>query len=322
MNNRKRGRSGLERARPGRIGRSHPTKSRRICDGPAAASQRRGAGSGGTLKVVASAREVGGEKEVRVPQDHPHPHSASVDREDVDRFDRLGELWWDASGKMGILHDINPVRVDYVRDHACRHFKVDGVARDRFGAQPLEGLTIADIGCGGGILSESLAELGGALTSIDPAPNNIEVARRHAERSGLAIDYRNATAEALAESGAQFDIVVALEVLEHVAGPKAFVATLGRLVKPGGLLFLATLDRTLKSYALAIVGAEYVLGWVPRGTHDWEKFVRPDELSAWLRHAGLREIDRAGMTYQPFSRSWRKSRDTDVNYLMVAKKPA
>lgn len=255
-----------------------------------------------------------------MPQDHSRPHSASVDREDVDRFDRLGELWWDASGKMGILHDINPIRVDYIRDHACRHFRIGGAARDRHGVRPLEGLSVVDIGCGGGILSESLADLGAALTGVDPAPNNIEVARRHAEGSGLAIDYRNSTAEALAAGGEQFDIVVAMEVLEHVAGQKAFVATLGSLVKPGGLLFLATLDRTLKSYALAIVGAEYVLGWVPRGTHNYENFVRPDELAAWLRRAGLREIDRAGMSYQPLTRSWRKSRDTDVNYMMVAKK--
>ncbi|PWB79417.1 MAG: bifunctional 2-polyprenyl-6-hydroxyphenol methylase/3-demethylubiquinol 3-O-methyltransferase UbiG [Methylocystaceae bacterium] len=254
-----------------------------------------------------------------MPQNQSRPHSASVDHEDVDRFDRLGELWWDASGKMGILHDINPIRVDYIRDHARRHFKLGGAARDRHGAQPLEGLSVADIGCGGGILSESLAELGGALTSIDPAPTNIEVARRHAERSALSIDYRNTTAEALAAGGEQFDIVVAMEVLEHVEGQRAFVGTLGSLVKPGGLLFLATLDRTLKSYALAILGAEYVLGWVPRGTHDYEKFVRPDELAAWLRRANLRELDRAGMSYRPLTRSWRKSRDTDVNYMMVAR---
>lgn len=254
-----------------------------------------------------------------MPQNQSRPHSASVDHEDVDRFDRLGELWWDASGKMGILHDINPIRVDYIRDHARRHFKLGGAARDRHGAQPLEGLSVADIGCGGGILSESLAELGGALTSIDPAPTNIEVARRHAERSALSIDYRNTTAEALAAGGEQFDIVVAMEVLEHVEGQRAFVGTLGSLVKPGGLLFLATLDRTLKSYALAILGAEYVLGWVPRGTHDYEKFVRPDELAAWVRRANLRELDRAGMSYRPLTRSWRKSRDTDVNYMMVAR---
>lgn len=257
-----------------------------------------------------------------MPQERQRPHSASVDPADVDRFDRLGELWWDASGKMGILHEINPIRVDYITDHACRRFPVDGARRDRHGAQPLAGLRIVDIGCGGGILTEALAELGAGMTGIDPAPNNIAVAGRHAERSGLAIDYRNTTAEALAAEGARFDIVVAMEVLEHVEGQKDFVATLASMVEPGGLLFLATIDRTLKSYALAILGAEYVLGWVPRGTHDHDKFVRPDELSSWLRHAGLRETDRSGMSFQPLTRSWRKSRDTDVNYMMTAKKDA
>ncbi|MBU3889219.1 bifunctional 2-polyprenyl-6-hydroxyphenol methylase/3-demethylubiquinol 3-O-methyltransferase UbiG [Methylosinus sporium] len=255
-----------------------------------------------------------------MPHHHDRPHSASVDPADVDRFDRLGELWWDATGKMGILHDINPVRVEYIRDHACRHFRMDGAPRDRHDAQPLDGLRLVDIGCGGGILSESLAELGAKVTAVDPAPNNIEVARRHAERSGLDIAYRNSTAEALAAEGARFDIVVAMEVLEHVEGQSDFVATLASLVEPGGMLFLATIDRTLKSYALAILGAEYVLGWVPRGTHDHDKFVRPDELSAWLRRAGLREIDRSGMSFQPLTRSWRKSHDTDVNYMMAAKK--
>jgi 2-polyprenyl-6-hydroxyphenyl methylase / 3-demethylubiquinone-9 3-methyltransferase len=252
--------------------------------------------------------------------DQTPPRSSSVDPADVARFNRLGELWWDKSGKMGILHDINPVRVAYVRDLACRHLPGDAGPRDRHDPAPLAGLRIADIGCGGGILAESLAELGAAVTAIDPAPNNIAVASRHAEHAGLAIDYRNITAEALAESGETFDIVTALEVIEHVDGPKAFVATLSQLVRPGGLLFLATIDRTLKSFALAIVGAEYVLRWVPRGTHNHDKFIRPDELAAWLRAASLREIDRAGMTFQPLTRSWRKSRDTDVNYLMAAKK--
>ncbi len=158
------------------------------------------------------------------------------------------------------------------------------------------------------------------MTGIDPAPNNIAVARRHADKAGLPIDYRNVTAEALAATGEQFDAVAALEVVEHVEGPSDFVALLGSLVKPGGLLFLATIDRTFKSYVFAILGAEYVLGWVPKGTHDHDKFIRPDELSAWARAAGLREIDRAGMTFNPLTRTWRKSHDTDVNYLMAAKK--
>lgn len=251
-----------------------------------------------------------------------HAHSASVDPEDVARFNRLGELWWVKKGKMGILHDINPIRVNYVRDHVRRLMLHDPGALNEPPARPLEGVRIADIGCGGGILAEALAELGAKVTAIDPAPKNIAVAKGHAEKSGLDIDYRNITAEDLAATGEQFDAVTALEVIEHVEGPRDFVATLGQLVKPGGLLFLATIDRTLKSYALAIIGAEYVLGWVPKGTHDHDKFIRPDELASWCRAAGLREVDRAGMSYQPLTRSWRKSHDTDVNYLMTVKKEA
>ncbi len=250
------------------------------------------------------------------------PHSASVDPEDVARFNRLGDLWWDKNGKMGILHDINPIRVAYIRDHVRRFILHDAGALNTPGARPLEGVRIADIGCGGGILSESLAELGAKVTGVDPAPNNIAVAQRHAEKSGLDIDYRNITAEDLAATGEQFDAVAALEVIEHVEGPQDFIAMLGRLLKPGGLIFLATIDRTTKSYLFAILAAEYVLGWVPKGTHNHDKFIRPDELSSWLRRAGMREIDRAGMNFQPLTRSWRKSHDTDVNYMMAAKKEA
>lgn len=253
-------------------------------------------------------------------QEATPPHSPSVDPEDVARFNRLGELWWDKKGKMGILHEINPIRVTYIRDHIRRFMLGDTAPLNESPDRPLEGVRIADIGCGGGILSEALAELGATVTGIDPAPNNIAVASRHAEKMGLSIDYRNITAETLAATGAQFDAVAALEVIEHVEGPSDFVKMLSQMVKPGGLLFLATIDRTMKSYLLAIIGAEYVLGWVPKGTHSHDKFIRPDELSAWLRHSGMREIDRAGMSFQPLTRSWRKSHDTDVNYLMAAKK--
>ncbi len=248
------------------------------------------------------------------------PHSASVDPEDVARFNRLAELWWDKNGKMGILHEINPIRVAYIRDHVRRLIRHDASALNAPADRPLEGVRIADIGCGGGILSESLAQLGAHVTGVDPATNNIAIAKRHAETSGLDIDYRNITAEDLAAAGEQFDAVAALEVIEHVEGPREFVAMLGRLLKPGGLLFLATIDRTTKSYLLAIVAAEYVLGWVPKGTHNHDKFIRPDELSSWVRHGGMREIDRVGMSFQPLTRSWRKSHDTDVNYLMAARK--
>lgn len=250
------------------------------------------------------------------------PYSASVNPDDVERFNRLGELWWDKTGKMGILHDINPIRVDYICDHARRFLLKDPLALSEVTEYPLKGLRIADIGCGGGILSEALADLGADVTGIDPAPNNIAVASRHASTSGLTIDYRNITAEALARTGETYDAVAALEVIEHVEGPAEFIRTISSMVRPGGLIFLATIDRTLKSYLLAIIGAEYVLGWVPKGTHDHSKFIRPKELSGWLAKAGMREVDRVGMSYMPLTMNWRKSHDTDVNYLMAAKKDA
>ncbi|MFM8646774.1 MAG: bifunctional 2-polyprenyl-6-hydroxyphenol methylase/3-demethylubiquinol 3-O-methyltransferase UbiG [Methylocystis sp.] len=248
------------------------------------------------------------------------PQASSINPEDVARFNRLGDLWWDKTGKMGILHEINPIRVDYITDHARRFLLNDPGALNVTRPLPLTGLKIADIGCGGGILSEALAELGATVTGVDPAPNNIAVAMRHAQQSGLEIDYRNISAEALAQSGEQFDAIAALEVIEHVEGPSDFIRLLSTMVRPGGLLFLATIDRTLKSYLFAIIGAEYVLGWVPKGTHEHHKFIRPNELASWLKKAGMREVDRAGMSYMPLMTSWRKSHDTDVNYLMTAKK--
>lgn len=257
--------------------------------------------------------------EVSVPSQTP-PLASSINPEDVARFNRLGDLWWDKTGKMGILHEINPIRVDYITDHARRFLLNDPGALNVTRPLPLTGLKIADIGCGGGILSEALAELGATVTGVDPAPNNIAVAMRHAQQSGLEIDYRNISAEALAQSGEQFDAIAALEVIEHVEGPSDFIRLLSTMVRPGGLLFLATIDRTLKSYLFAIIGAEYVLGWVPKGTHEHHKFIRPNELASWLKKAGMREVDRAGMSYMPLMTSWRKSHDTDVNYLMTARK--
>lgn len=257
--------------------------------------------------------------EVSVPSQTP-PQASSINPEDVARFNRLGDLWWDKMGKMGILHEINPIRVDYITDHARRFLLNDPGALNVTRPLPLTGLKIADIGCGGGILSEALAELGATVTGVDPAPNNIAVAMRHAQQSGLEIDYRNISAEALVQSGEQFDAIAALEVIEHVEGPSDFIRLLSKMVRPGGLLFLATIDRTLKSYLFAIIGAEYVLGWVPKGTHEHHKFIRPNELASWLKKAGMREVDRAGMSYMPLMTSWRKSHDTDVNYLMTARK--
>ena len=218
---------------------------------------------------------------------------------------------------MAPLHRLNPTRIRYLRGLMVRHFAVpDGAAL------PLEGLRILDIGCGGGLLSEPLARLGGRVMGIDPAPNNVAAAARHAEEAGVVVDYRATTAESLAEAADTFDAVFALEVVEHVPEPDAFIATACSLVRPGGLFVLSTLNRTAKSFALAIVGAEYVLRWLPRGTHRWSQFMTPEEVASPVRAAGLKVLDRTGLVYDPLRRTWGLSRDTDVNYLLAAKRPA
>lgn len=242
--------------------------------------------------------------------------ASSIDPADVERFDRLGDAWWDEAGPMGKLHEINPVRLGYLRDLVARQTMAAGEEA------PFGGLRVLDIGCGGGILSEPLARLGASVTGIDPAPGNIAAASAHAQAAGLAIDYRATTAEALAAEGARFDIVLAMEVVEHVADRDGFVATVASLVRPGGLLVLSTLNRTAKSFALAIVGAEYVLRWLPRGTHRWSQFVTPAELTTALRRAGLKSLGARGMVYDLLRRDWRLSRDTDVNYFLAARRPA
>lgn len=241
--------------------------------------------------------------------------TGSVDAVDLDRYERLGAAWWDERGPMGKLHEINPVRLRYLREVIGRRWPpADPV-------QPLAGLTLLDIGCGGGLLAEPLARLGGAVTGIDPAPGNIAIARTHAAAAGLALDYRATTAETLAATGARFDVVLAMEVVEHVTDRTAFVATVATLVAPGGLMVLSTLNRTAKSFVLAIVGAEYVLRWLPRGTHRWTQFVTPAELAADVRRAGLSVISRKGLVYDPLRRDWRLADDTDVNYFLAAGTP-
>ena len=239
--------------------------------------------------------------------------SRTIDPDEVARFERLAETWWDPKGPMKVLHKFNPVRLAYIRDEACRRF-----GRDPRSARSLEGLTILDVGCGGGVLSEPLARLGARVTGLDPAPTNISVARLHAERAGVSVDYRNETVEAVVARGETFDIVLAMEVVEHVADVQAFVTACADAVKPGGALFMATLNRTLRSFALAIVGAEYVLGWLPKGTHEWDKFVTPDELEAAIRTAGFSVSDLKGVAYNPLRGDWSLSQDTAVNYMLVA----
>lgn len=240
---------------------------------------------------------------------------ASVDPREVEQFARLAARWWDPRGPMAPLHKLNPVRLAYIRDNTAEHFGRDA---NKLGC--LKGLRILDIGCGAGLLSEPLARLRAELTGIDPAAENIAAARAHAVQSGVTVDYRDTTAEALAGSGEQFDVVLAMEVVEHVVDMPSFVATCASLVKPGGLLFAATLNRTLKSFALAIVGAEYVLRWLPRGTHQWDKFVTPEELETAIEDAGLSVTGERGVIFNPLAARWQLSSDMDVNYMLVAAK--
>lgn len=244
------------------------------------------------------------------------PAASSIDRDEVARFERIAATWWDEAGPMRVLHRFNPVRLTYIRDALCRHH-----GRDPLSSAPLDGLRIVDIGCGGGVLSEPLTRLGAAVTGLDPAPTNIRVARAHAEEAGVPVDYREETIEAVVAAGERFDAVLAMEVVEHVADRTAFIRTACAAVKPGGLLFAATINRTMRSYALAIVGAEYVLGWLPKGTHDWDKFVTPDELGRDVAAGGLRVTDLTGVVYNPLGDVWRAARDTGVNYMITAEHP-
>ena len=246
------------------------------------------------------------------------PTSAgTIDDDEVARFSRLSGQWWDQRGPMAALHKFNPVRLAYIRDRLAGHF-----SRDPKRLDSLAGLRVLDIGCGGGILSEPLARLGAAVVGADPSDSNIAVAQHHAAQSGLTIDYRNTSAEALAESGEAFDVVLAMEVVEHVTDVGLFIDVAASMVKPGGLMFAATLNRTAKSFALAIVGAEYILRWLPRGTHRWDKFVTPNELEIVLEQSGLHLADETGVIYTLFADRWQLSTDMDVNYMVVAEKPA
>jgi 2-polyprenyl-6-hydroxyphenyl methylase/3-demethylubiquinone-9 3-methyltransferase len=236
----------------------------------------------------------------------------SVDTAEVERFGRLASDWWNPRGSMKALHRLNPVRLAYIRERVADRFERDCRALDG-----LAGLRVADVGCGGGLLAEPLARLGADVVGIDAAATNIEVARLHAKRSQVAVDYRCMTAEDLVGAGETFDLVLAMEVVEHVVDPAPFLTSVAALVRPGGLVVVSTINRTMKAFALAIVGAEYVLGWLPRGTHQFDKFVRPEEIAAALAPAGLHEVDRRGVVYDPFRDEWRLGRDVDVNYMMA-----
>ena len=242
---------------------------------------------------------------------------ATLDPVEIDRFDSLASEWWDADGKFRALHRIGPARLAFLRAEMVRHFSLDGS-----GLRPLQGLRILDVGCGGGLICEPLARMGARVTGLDPAAETIEAARRHAAGQDLAIDYRPARVEDLAAVDAEaFDAVVCLEVVEHVPDPGAFLKTCANLMRPGGLMLLSTLNRTLKAYLLAIVGAEYILRWLPVGTHQWDRFITPGELARHLAAAGLATPTIEGLVYNPLADSWSMGRDTDVNYLAAAAKP-
>jgi len=240
----------------------------------------------------------------------------TIDTGEVERFSAMAAEWWNPNGKFRPLHKFNPVRLAYIRDHVAAHF-----GRDPRAAKPFEGLRILDIGCGGGLLCEPMARLGAAVVGADASETNIEVAKLHAAESGVKIDYRAQTAESLADAGEKFDVILNMEVVEHVADVDFFIAKCGEMLKPGGIMFVATINRTLKALGLAIIGAEYVLRWLPRGTHQFGKLVRPEELEKALGAAGMSVADRTGVVYNPLADRWQRSKDIDVNYMVLAVKP-
>jgi 2-polyprenyl-6-hydroxyphenyl methylase/3-demethylubiquinone-9 3-methyltransferase len=241
----------------------------------------------------------------------------TVDPAEIAKFEAMATEWWDPNGKFRPLHMLNPCRLDYITSQIAAEFD-----RDLTRPAPFTGLRLLDIGCGGGLLSEPMARLGATVVGADAAERNIPVAQVHAARSGLEIDYRHTTAEAMATAGEQFDVVLNMEVVEHVADPQGYLTACQRLLRPGGLMVASTLNRTAKSYALAIVGAELVMRWLPRGTHDWRKFITPDELFGMLEKAGLDPVDRKGMVFNPVGWSWSLSpRDLSVNYVTTSVKP-
>ncbi|WP_420585343.1 bifunctional 2-polyprenyl-6-hydroxyphenol methylase/3-demethylubiquinol 3-O-methyltransferase UbiG [Ruegeria sp.] len=244
-------------------------------------------------------------------------HPNTVDPSEIAKFEAMAAEWWDPHGKFKPLHMLNPCRLDYITQQIAGEFD-----RDLKSAKPFEGLRLLDIGCGGGLLSEPMARLGATVVGADAAEGNLPVARIHAEQSGLEIDYRHTTAEAMAAAGEQFDVVLNMEVVEHVADPLGFLTASQQLLKPGGLLICSTINRNPKSYAMAIFGAEVVMRWLPRGTHEWNKFITPDELFDLLRQAGLEPVDRKGFVFNPILWSWLISdRDLSVNYVTASVKP-
>lgn len=246
------------------------------------------------------------------------PAESTVDPEEVAKFEAMAAEWWDPNGKFKPLHLMNPIRLDYITTQIAEEFD-----RDLDKLLPFKGLRLLDIGCGGGLISEPMARLGAEVVGADAAEGNLPVARIHAEQSGLEIDYRHTTAEALAAAGEAFDVVLNMEVVEHVADPLAYLTACRQLLKSGGLHICSTINRNPKSFAVAIVGAEYVMRWLPKGTHEWNKFITPDELLTLLEQAGLQPVDSKGFVFNPVSWRWSISdRDLSVNYVTASKNPA
>jgi 2-polyprenyl-6-hydroxyphenyl methylase / 3-demethylubiquinone-9 3-methyltransferase len=240
---------------------------------------------------------------------------SSLDPAEVEKFSKMAAEWWNPKGKFGVLHVFNPVRLTYIKEQVCARFALDPLVE-----RPFEGLRFLDIGCGGGLLCEPMARLGALVVGVDPSEKNIKTASVHAVEQGLLIDYRVGVAEDLNEAGEKFDVILNMEVIEHVALPQNFTKNCVEMLKPNGLMFVATLNRTLKSFALAIVGAEYVLRWLPKGTHEWEKFIKPEELRGWLSNNGAVVKAETGVVYHPIGREWKRAKDMEVNYMLVAQK--
>jgi 2-polyprenyl-6-hydroxyphenyl methylase / 3-demethylubiquinone-9 3-methyltransferase len=240
---------------------------------------------------------------------------SSLDPAEVEKFSKMAAEWWNPKGKFGVLHVFNPVRLTYIKEQVCARFGLDPLVE-----RPFEGFRFLDIGCGGGLLCEPMARLGALVVGVDPSEKNIKTASVHAAEQGLAIDYRVGVAEDLNEAGEKFDVILNMEVIEHVALPQNFIKNCVEMLKPNGLMFVATLNRTLKSFALAIVGAEYVLRWLPKGTHEWEKFIKPEELRGWLAGNGAVVKAETGVVYHPIGREWKRAKDMEVNYMLVAQK--
>jgi len=242
--------------------------------------------------------------------------TTTINDAEIAKFTAMAEEWWNPNGKFKPIHKFQPVRLGYIRETLLGHFGRDGSVR-----RPFEGLKILDVGCGGGLLSEPMARLGATVTGIDASERNIRIATLHAEQSGVEVDYRATTSEALAAAGEMFDVVLNMEVVEHVDNVPLYMKSCADCTAPGGLMFTATLNRTARAFAMAIVGAEYVLNWLPKGTHDWRKFLTPEEIKALLKRNGLTVIDEQGVVFSPISDSWKLSRDMAVNYMVLAGRP-